>query len=231
MWKRGYRHINGHINGHINQRRRKRGITTAIAATLTVVLIAGSTYQTSAVASENAALGTSKSIADIRSRLTNLEALPLFLPAEKGTLESADDRLSSTQLSRPSFAWIRDQVAVRYASPTISAEIVNQWQAYTTNEGFQYVDVIVNESHWEQLNYLRQYGFAVQFGEVARSYGYQLRIFHTGDAANRNDVLSSEALSVENSNGNIVGSSVRLRGAYFCTDSTALSECSTFIAP
>jgi len=172
-----------------------------------------------------------EALVSVRSRLTNLEALPLFLPAEQGTLESADSQLSATQLSRPSFSWIRDQVAVRYGSTAIPTEIVNQWQTYTTNEGFKYVDVVVNESIWERLNYLRRYGFVVQFGTVAQDYGYQLRIFHTGDVTNRQDALSL-ATRMDPGNSAVVGRSVRLRGAYFCAPSAGLlPTCGTFVAP
>lgn len=178
----------------------------------------------------DAAVGE-ETLASVRSRLVDLEQLPLFLSGERGTLESADNQLSTTQLSRPSFAWIRDQVAVRYESVVLPTEIVSQWQAYTTHEGFKYIDVIVNEAQWEQLNYLRRYGFVIQFGTVARNAGYQLRIFHTGDARNRNDALSLTT----NSGTTVVGRSIRLRGAYFCTANTANTEeqftCNTFIAP
>lgn len=170
---------------------------------------------------------TGTSLEDVRSRLTDLETLPLFLPPERGTLESADDRLSATQLSRPSFAWIRDQVASRYSNDINPGEIVSQWQAYTTTDGFKYVDVVVNETRWERLSYFKRYGFTVQFGTVTNSYGYQLRVFHTGDAANRND-----ALSLSNRNDTVVASSIRLRGAYFCAPSTDLTPvCDTIITP
>ncbi len=167
------------------------------------------------------------SLSSVRAQLANLEALPLFLPASKGTLDSDDAQLSSTQLSRPSFAWIRDQVAARYESLAFPIEIVTQWQAYTTNDGIKYVDVVVNESRWEQLNYLRRYGFVIQFGTAARNYGYQLRIFHTGDAANRRDALSLEAQESA-----IVGRSIRLRGAYFCIPTAEqLPACGAFVSP
>lgn len=191
------------------------------------VLAKGMSADIAQVETENA---PQFSLVDVRSRLFNLETLPLFLSASQGILDSADSQLSSTQLSRPSFAWIRDQVASRYG-PTeeVPAEIVSQWQAYTTSEGFRYVDVVVNEPSWERLNYLRRYGFVVQFGAVARDYGYHLRIFHTGDAANRKDALS---LSINNGNNSTVGSSIRLRGAYFCVPSLeALPTCGAFVAP
>ena len=60
--------------------------------------------------------GVTEGLTGLRSRLTNLETLPLFLPPSQGTLESASDQLSTTQISRPSFAWIRYQVATRYAT-------------------------------------------------------------------------------------------------------------------
>jgi len=149
------------------------------------------------------------SLETVSSNLSNLGQFPLFLPPEKGILSSADDRLSPTQLSQPSFSWIRDQVSQRLDY----TNLVQQWQAYSTNEGFQYVDVVVNDNVWEQLGYFRRYGFVLQFGTVAQSYQYQLRVFDSNDANNREDELAAQ----DNDNPTFnTASSIRLRGTYFC---------------
>ncbi len=145
----------------------------------------------------------------VRSNLSDLQRFPLFLPPEQGTLSSADDRLSPTRLSQPSFSWIRDQVSRRLEY----ADLVEQWQAYRTNEGFQYVDVVVDDNAWEQLGYLRRYGFVLQFGTVAQNNRYQLRVFDSNDANNREEELTAQIID---DSAFSTASSIRLRGTYFC---------------
>ena len=178
----------------------------------------------------------SEELEEVQSQLSDLSKFPLFLPADQGRLTAADDRLSATQISTPSFSWIRDQVSDRLGSATL----IEQWRAYATPEGFQYVDVVVNEDQWNQLRYFSQYGFILQFGTVAQSNNYQLRVFHSGDATNRTDNI--ELQSTRNSSAanraairrSINRQSIRLRGSYFCESSSpgssTLPNCSVFIA-
>lgn len=147
----------------------------------------------------------------LRSQLTNLDQLPL-LPSNSNSLDADSTRLSSTELSEPSFAWIRDQTEERYYNRTLFVGLVERWSAYT-NQGLRYVDVVVDQDAWEQLSYVRRYGFLVQFGTAAQNNRYQLRIFHSGDVINRLDELSAQNSPF----GMVAGSAVRLRGAYYCT--------------
>ncbi|MEO0649023.1 MAG: hypothetical protein AAFZ17_23210 [Cyanobacteria bacterium J06650_10] len=171
-----------------------------------------------------------RALDQVRSQLSDLEKFPLFLPSSQGTITAADDRLSPTQIGSPSFSWIRDQVSDRLGSATL----IEQWQAYTTPEGFQYVDVVVNESQWNQLRYFSQYGFILQFGTVAQANRYQLRVFHSGDATNRSDALALQdardnlsASERERARRTITNRSVVLRGSYFCESTSSLSPADT----
>ncbi len=149
------------------------------------------------------------SLEAVSSNLSDLRQFPLFLPPEKGNISSADDRLSPTQLSQPSLSWIRDQVSRRLEY----ADLIEQWQAYSTNDGFQYVDVVVDDDVWDQLGYFRRYGFILQFGTVAQNNQYQLRVFDSNDANNREDELAAQ----DNDNSTFSSAaSIRLRGTYFC---------------
>ena len=76
-------------------------------------------------------------LASLRSQLTNLEQLPL-LPETPFSLTADSTQISSTELSEPSFAWIRDQSDERYNS---SPRLVEQWSAYTTSQGIRYVSM------------------------------------------------------------------------------------------
>lgn len=143
--------------------------------------------------------------AAVEAQLSNLTRFPLFLPAEKGTLVAASDRISLTHISQPSLVWIQDQLGDRYGTD----RLVEQWRAYhaTANNGesIDYVDVIVNQRIWDLLSYFERYGFIAQFGRAAQSYGYQLRVFNSSDAANASDPRNS---------GN--AGFVVLRGTHIC---------------
>ena len=176
----------------------------------------------------------------LRSQLTNLDQLPL-LPSNSNSLDADSTRLSSTELSAPRFAWIRAQTEDRYYNRTLLVGLVERWSAYT-NQGLRYVDVVVDQDAWEQLSYVRRYGFLVQFGTAAQNNRYQRRIFHSGDVSNRLDELSAQNSPF----GMVAGSAVRLRGAYYCTQQatpvsmpssppsvaqTAPRACGAFLSP
>ncbi|MEL6815775.1 MAG: hypothetical protein AAFP03_13325 [Cyanobacteria bacterium J06598_3] len=148
----------------------------------------------------------------IRSQLSDLEQFPLLLPDSKGTLVGASTQPSSDQISSPNLFWIRDQVDRRYGRN----RLVEQWQAYqvvSTPDArpLSYVDVVVNEQLWSLLNYFQRYAFVLQFGTAAKSYGYHLRVFHSGDLANYID-----AQDLGRSSRNAAARLVRMRGGHFC---------------
>ena len=80
------------------------------------------------VADASAKKSSEEALEQVRSQLSDLEKFPLFLPPDQGTVTAADDLLSPTQISTPSFSWIRDQVSDRLGSATL----IEQWQAYST---------------------------------------------------------------------------------------------------
>ena len=159
------------------------------------------------------------SFASVEAQLSDLTRFPLFLPAEKGTLVAANDRVSLTDISQPSLIWVQDQLGDRYGSD----RLVEQWRAYHTfgnnGESIDYVDVIVNQRIWDLLSYFERYGFISQFGTAAQSYGYQLRVFNSSDAANASDPRSS---------GN--AGFVVLRGTHIC-DFSQISQSASMGAP
>lgn len=152
-----------------------------------------------------ASLHTNLSMEEARSKLSNLDELPLFLPSSIGDLVASSEGLSPTDISKPSLSWIRDQVGKRYGSD----RLVTQWQAYEVDANARnalfYVDVVVDEQIWSLLSYFERYAFISQFGTVAQQYGYHLRVFHSGDVVNHNDAQSSGS-------NRLVG----MRGAHVC---------------
>lgn len=161
----------------------------------------GSRYRSKIVAQSNS----------IRSPLSNLDQFPLF-PAlsstsYQGQIVASDNSLSPVKMEQPSLSWIEDQVGNRYGSN----RLVERWRAYrapdSTGKTISYVDVIVNESIWDLLNYFERYAFISQFGSAAKYQGYNLRVFHTGD--------EQTSLDANGTRVNGVRTAV-LRGAYFC---------------
>lgn len=154
---------------------------------------------------------TSFELGFIRSQLSDLDQFPLLLPTSKGMLVGSSTQPSSSQISEPNLFWIRDQVARRYGRD----RLIEQWQAYqvstSADRSVSYVDVIVNEQLWSLLNYFQRYAFVLQFGTAAKSYGYHLRVFHSGDFANYID-----AQDLDRSSRNAAARRVRMRGAHFC---------------
>ena len=147
----------------------------------------------------------------IRSPLSNLDQFPLLptlspTPYE-GQIVASDNSLSPIEMEQPSLSWIEDQIGNRYGSD----RLVESWRAYrapdSTGKTLKYVDVIVNESIWDLLNYFERYAFISQFGTAAKYQGYSLRVFHTGDEQTSLDANGSKVNGV---------STAVLRGAYFC---------------
>lgn len=167
--------------------------------------------QNQAQANEAVPIGATFDL-DVRSRLFDLDQLPLFLPASKGTLITSSNQASPTQPSRPSLFRIQDQLGSRYNDN----DLVAQWQVYETFSGIRYVDVVVNESGWSQLAYFRQYAFALQLGNQLRTEGYHLRIFHTGDADSRNEIIDSAREGISTAARRARRRTSFLRGAHIC---------------
>ncbi|NJM99073.1 MAG: hypothetical protein HC800_19745 [Phormidesmis sp. RL_2_1] len=122
---------------------------------------------------------------------------------------AANSQLSPTALSHPSLLWIQDQLGSRYGSN----RLIEQWQAYQTFDGLNYVDVVVNQPIWNLLNYFERYAFILQFGNAARDYGYNLRVFHSGDVINVRNVRGRD----NRISRNTAARTITLRGAYLCS--------------
>lgn len=166
----------------------------------------------------------------VAEQLTNLQQYPLFLPRDRGQLITTEQQLSPVSPSDPSLFRIQDILTRRY-----NAEgLIEQWQVYQLQNNLSYVDIIVDEFLWRQLNYFRRYAFVSQLGRDAQRDGYHLRVFHTGDATNRRELLAPGGTTRTGRTGRI-GRSVFLRGTHFC-DAVAepgdtFQRCRIFVRP
>ncbi len=84
--------------------------------------------------------------------------------------------ISQTNLTIPSFWWIRDQIV---AQPQFGSRLLDKWLAcpgQRTTPG--QADFVVNQQVWSLLDYLERYKFVQELGTESSGYGYNLRIFN-----------------------------------------------------
>ncbi|WP_315791083.1 hypothetical protein [Fischerella sp. JS2] len=92
-----------------------------------------------------------------------------LLTNPKGSVITANT-IDQGKLSVPSLWWIKE---------TSENKLLDNWIAYPfTNNQPARVDVIVNQQIWSLLDYLERYDFVNQLGDIARSYGYNIRVFN-----------------------------------------------------
>ncbi len=83
--------------------------------------------------------------------------------------------IALTRLTLPSLWWTQAQVA---ANAQFGNKLLENWIAYP---GYDRdpgrVDLVVNRQLWSLLDYLQRYEFISRFSAIARSYGYNIRVF------------------------------------------------------
>lgn len=80
--------------------------------------------------------------------------------------------ISSTQLTLPSFWWIRKQID---EDKEFGNKFIVNWIAYKDENQ---VDIVVNRQLWTILDSIGRYRFVNKFGTVARDYKYDVRVFN-----------------------------------------------------
>jgi len=80
------------------------------------------------------------------------------------------DTIYQQQLTVPSLWWAQEQS---------ENKLLDNWIAYPAQDSETgRVDLIVNEEIWNVLDYLERYNFVNRLGTVARTYGYNIRVFN-----------------------------------------------------
>ncbi len=78
--------------------------------------------------------------------------------------------ISQKQLTIPSLWWAKEQ---------FGGKLLDNWLAYPAKEkSAARIDLIVNRQIWSLLDYVERYKFVNNFGNVARDYGYNVRVFN-----------------------------------------------------
>jgi hypothetical protein len=75
--------------------------------------------------------------------------------------------ISQVELSIPSLWWAKQQF------DPYKGKLIKNWLAYPDEKR---IDLVVNRQLWSLMNYLDRYRFLHEFGTVARSYDYELRV-------------------------------------------------------
>ncbi|MCG4880622.1 hypothetical protein L0P06_11165, partial [Amedibacillus dolichus] len=70
----------------------------------------------------------------------------------------------------PSIWWAKEQ---------FGGKLLDNWLAYPAKEkSVARIDLIVNRQIWSLLDYVERYEFVNNFCNVARDYGYNVRVFN-----------------------------------------------------
>lgn len=123
---------------------------------------------------------------EIEALLMDVEQIPQ-VPESKNLAEGnpeatplvTDDSLSVFRATTPSLWWQERQTGNWIGT----SRLVTSWAAYDqiggqTGESLSHIDLNINGQIWNLLNYLEQYAMIHQFGQTAKSFGYQLRLFN-----------------------------------------------------
>ena len=74
------------------------------------------------------------------------------------------------RVSVPSFWWAKENT---------ENKLLDNWIAYPNSDTEPArVDLVVNQQIWSLLDYFERYNFVNQMGSLARSYGYNARVFN-----------------------------------------------------
>jgi hypothetical protein len=112
------------------------------------------------------------------------EPLPAPAPSQTEATEATEaapptatsNTISLTELTRPSLWWAKEQFSDRQR---FGSQLIAAWAAYEGKpDQLGRVDFFVNRQLWSQLDYLERYTFIHEFGTVANSYGYNVRVFN-----------------------------------------------------
>jgi hypothetical protein len=108
----------------------------------------------------------------VSSQVPKPSSAPLeldLLQDPKGSVSTANT-LSQGKMSTPSL-WLEKH--------NLASQLLDNWIAYPPKDTEPArVDLVVNQEVWSSLDYLDRYSFINHFGNVARNYGYNVRVFN-----------------------------------------------------
>ncbi|MEM9905732.1 MAG: hypothetical protein AAF921_11990 [Cyanobacteria bacterium P01_D01_bin.44] len=161
------------------------------------------------------ALPIPSTLAQVQSVILDLQQIPVDMTPSAPEIEAGvavtEDTTSETDFTHPSLWWQHAQSSLFVETD----QLISGWVAYRRDglDALHHIDLDLNRRLWNSLNYIEQYALITQFGQTAKSYGYQLRLF-TGEnlagayVCNFNPTV--EAASVDPSNTDSINKQVGL---------------------
>ncbi|MBK1986003.1 hypothetical protein A0J48_000295 [Sphaerospermopsis aphanizomenoides BCCUSP55] len=120
--------------------------------------------------------------------LTTCSSLPI-LPTQAETIPRPSDApLELNLLTKPTSSVITANIinqtgltvpSLWWAKENSENKLLDNWIAYpTSGQEPARVDLIVNQQIWSLLDYLERYKFVNTLGNMARNFGYNIRVFN-----------------------------------------------------
>ncbi|MEM8806525.1 MAG: hypothetical protein AAGF01_10910 [Cyanobacteria bacterium P01_G01_bin.38] len=128
-------------------------------------------------------LSIPSTLAQIQSVILDLHQIPIDMTPSTAEIQAGvavtEDTTSETDFTRPSLWWQHHQSSLFVETD----QLISGWVAYRRDglDALHHIDLDLNRRLWNSLNYIEQYALITQFGQTAKSYGYQLRLF-TGES-------------------------------------------------
>ncbi|MEM9164823.1 MAG: hypothetical protein AAGC54_17370, partial [Cyanobacteria bacterium P01_F01_bin.4] len=144
-------------------------------------------------------------LAQVQSVMLDLQQIPIDMDPSATEISAGvavtEATTSDTDFTRPSLWWQHDQSSLFVETD----QLISGWVAYRRDsiDALHHIDLELNRRLWNSLNYIEQYALITQFGQTAKSYGYQLRLF-TGESlagahvCNFNPTLEAASLDIGN---------------------------------
>ncbi len=102
--------------------------------------------------------------------LPSEKPLELELLTKPNSFVITANTIRQERLTVPSLWWAKENS---------ENKLLDNWIAYPPNhKESARVDLVVNQQIWNILDYLERYNFVNRMGNIARNYGYNIRVFN-----------------------------------------------------
>ncbi|MEO0457181.1 MAG: hypothetical protein AAF152_11475 [Cyanobacteria bacterium P01_A01_bin.114] len=163
---------------------RLAAIAPALACPVAIALLyQGTALSRPALADDSSvSLPVPATLAQVQSVMLDLQQIPVDMTPSQTELNTGvaitENSMSETTFTSPSLWWQEDQSSLLVGSE----QLISGWVAYRREgaDALHHIDLDLDRNLWTSLNYIQQYTLISHFGQTAKSYGYQLRVF-TGE--------------------------------------------------
>lgn len=157
-----------------------------------VLLVIGFFCEKSVVSASQPARGATAELPSPSKKLSRRQAPSLQLAQSQPSLELklllsgtvplnavTSRNPSPISMTLPSLWWVSEQIST---FEKYGPQLIEEWIAYPIQSGQAgRVDLLVNRQLWSLLDYLQRYELVSRFSAIARSYGYNTRVYDNPD--------------------------------------------------